>query len=388
MHTMLTIETEALPIHVWARPEDLEGQDGAIEQARNLANHPRAVLRVGLMPDFHQGYGMPIGGVFATRESVVPNAVGVDIGCGMMAVETDLEVARFSREDLEKIRQGVHLRVPVGNGPQGQHRHPNPKASRLPQYGEDMEVVFKRFEHASYQLGTLGGGNHFIEFQTDEYGALWVMIHSGSRALGKAICDHYDALTIKQGPRDNLGYLDIHDTAFGRYISEMSFAMDWAEENRTCMFDAVIETFGSDLGINLVGAIQQEVRTHHNYANSETHDGQVVMVHRKGAVKAEGLVTIPGSMGTASYIAGGLMNPLAFNTCSHGAGRVMGRKQANREITKEQAVAAMGQVVYGIRDGDFDEMPMAYKDVDQVMANQSDLVTPLYRLRPLAVVKG
>lgn len=385
---MYTIDTEKLPILVWAEQSDLAGFEEAIGQAKNLANHPLARQHVALMPDFHVGYGMPIGGVFATKGGVVPNAVGVDIGCGMIAARTDIEAASLDRQTLQLIRQRIHARIPVGRA---HHERAQPLWDGA---GIDAPVIAQNLKSARNQIGTLGGGNHFVELQTDEAGKVWFMVHSGSRNIGRLVCDHYDK--IARGAMERLGveladmdlaYLPDDAPEHDEYIESMWWCCRFAEESRERMIGAVEEAVRSVVpdGWQVIGDL---VQTHHNYAALEEHFGEEVLVHRKGAVRAEGPVIIPGSMGTASYIAEGRAEESSFRTCSHGAGRVMGRKQANREISHEEAVKAMEHVVFGIRKGDYEEMPQAYKDIHQVMANQADLVRPTHVLKPLAVVKG
>ncbi len=392
---MLTIATERLPIRIWAQPEDLEGFDEPIAQARNLANHPIARQFVCLMPDFHVGYGMPIGGVLATAGGVVPNAVGVDIGCGMIAARTDIEAAQFSKETLQALRLAIHQRIPVG-----MKHHDRSQASAFIRANRDVpegaDVIREQLEAADRQIGTLGSGNHFIELQRDvDSGLLWLMLHSGSRNVGKRTCDHYHGhakrymkelgLTV---PHADLSYLPEGPAEHDSYLWSMHWCMAFAEANRQHMLDNVCAAFREVTGIALAEHIDLQFDTHHNFAALEEHFGEMVWVHRKGAVKAEGLVTIPGSMATSSYICEGLSPPQSFNTCSHGAGRVMGRKQANRTIQHDAAVEAMQHVVFNVRQGDYDEMPMVYKDINRVIEAQSDLVRPLHRLLPLAVVKG
>ena len=390
---MLRIETEKLPILVWAEPENLAGYDSAIDQAKNLANHPLARQHVALMPDFHVGYGMPIGGVFATQGGIVPNAVGVDIGCGMIACRTELDAADLDRETLGRIRQAVHRRVPVGNGPGG-----NQKTAQDMTWAEalatgERPVIAANLEATSRQLGTLGGGNHFIELQRDEDGRVWFMVHSGSRGLGQKVCTHYDKVARTYSREfggtfveKDLAFLPSGAPEYREYVDAMNWCCRFAEVNRERMLAAVAESAREVLDREVI--VEQTVQTHHNYAALEQHNGEEVLVHRKGAVRAEGPVIIPGSMGTASYIGEGRALPASFRTCSHGAGRVLGRKEANRRITHEQAVEAMKHVVFGVRSGDYEEIPQAYKDIDRVIANQADLVTPTHRLVPLAVVKG
>jgi tRNA-splicing ligase RtcB len=392
---MFTIGTERLPIRVWAEPSDLAGFDEAIAQARNLANHPLARQFVCLMPDFHVGYGMPIGGVLATEGGVVPNAVGVDIGCGMIAARTAIEAASVSRDELQQLRLAVHQRVPVG-----MKHHDRPQRSDfIRTHRETIEgavTIREQMDAADKQIGTLGSGNHFIEVQHDpETGLLWLMLHSGSRNVGKRTCDFYHALARRAMdengiavPHADLSYLPEGSPEHDSYLWSMQWCMEFAEANRQHMLAAVCDAFREVTGIDLEERIDLAFDTHHNFAASEEHFGRRLWVHRKGAVKAEGLVTIPGSMGTASYICEGRRPEQSFNTCSHGAGRVMGRNQANRSISHEEAIRAMEHVVFNVRSGDYDEMPMVYKDINRVVEAQADLVLPLHRLLPLAVVKG
>lgn len=385
---------ERLPIKMWL-PEGEELDDKTMGQARNLANLPPAVKWIGVMPDCHLGYGMPIGGVLVTQDAVVPNAVGVDIGCGMIAVRfRDVTADMLSMALLQAWRIATHVGVPVG---MASHKEPKEIPASI-NLGEQDPFFDKHRDLIARQLGTLGGGNHFIELQAEDPGdVVWLMLHSGSRALGKAICDRYHKIALKYSrdwytplPDPDLAFLPRGAAEHAQYLAEMRFAMRFAEENRAAMLQAAVAALGDVLGYSwpAVPEIDMRIETHHNFARIENHHGANVIVHRKGAVHAKGLVTIPGSMGTASYIGEGLENPDSFATCSHGAGRVLGRKQANRTITRAQAEESMRGVVFGIRDGDFDEMPAAYKDIDAVMAAQTDLVRPVYRLRPLAVVKG
>jgi tRNA-splicing ligase RtcB len=387
--TCQTIETEALPIRVWAVGE-IDLDDQVFVQARNLANLPIAREWICLMPDYHVGYGMPIGGVLATEGGVVPNAVGVDIGCGMIAARTAFMAGDFSRDQLQAVREAVHARVPVGLK---HHESRQPLPEDLVADSRELPRVSAEIDRAAFQVGTLGSGNHFIELQRDEEGRLWIMLHSGSRNVGFRVCNHYhgEAKALMQAlgvelPDMDLAYLPADSPLHDEYLAEMAWCMRFAEANRIHMFgevcDAIEEVIGARPGFDL------RFDTHHNFARMERHSGKELLVHRKGAVRAEGLVTIPGSMGTASYIGEGLLPAASFETCSHGAGRVMGRKEANRTISHEQAVAQMSHVVFGVRAGDYDEMPVAYKDIDNVMQAQADLVRPVHRLLPLAVVKG
>jgi len=394
----VVITTEKLPIKLWVPDQTDIIDENVLQQFRNLANHPLAFKWIGAMPDYHLGYGMPIGGVFATRGGVVPNAVGVDIGCGMIAVRTWYRAEEFSTETLQKLRIAIHQRVPVGMG--SNHKTAQVLPPRLMESDVRLRIVNDQRDHASYQLGTLGAGNHFIEIQKEggyEDGRVWLMLHSGSRGIGTKVCNHYHKLALKfmdkyhsAIPDRDLAFLASDTLEYWNYLQEMNWCLAFAEENREAMLRAVFEAFQEVVGgpLSEVPSYNLKVDTHHNFVAKENHFGENVWVHRKGAVKATGLVTIPGSMGTASYIGEGLVPAESFNTCSHGAGRVLGRKAANKAITRERAEETMQGVVFGIRDGDFDEMPDAYKDIDAVMAAQADLVKPVHRLTPMAVVKG
>jgi tRNA-splicing ligase RtcB len=370
-------------------------EDGALEQAVNLAFLPFLHKHVAIMPDCHQGYGMPIGGVIATKGVIIPNAVGVDIGCGMCAVKVldyipDVDVIK---NILGKIRE----RIPVGFKKHSEKQsldilpdHDNPDNS--------MPVIHQHIENAAQSMGTLGGGNHFIELQKDKENNLWVMIHSGSRNVGKQVCDFYNKIAKKLNnewyssinPKWDLAFLPFADIITEHYILEMNWCVEFALRNRKAMMNIIL-----DILCEAVGTIQENdiINIAHNYATMENHFGVNVMVHRKGATLArEGTVgIIPGSQGTASYIVEGLGNPDSFNSCSHGAGRVMGRKQAQRELdldTEKERLDKKG-ILHSIRGvKDLDEAAGAYKDIDAVMEAQKDLVSITTKLEPIAVVKG
>ena len=399
---MKVINSEKLPIKIWITIEgwmngnyDTEpGFIDAIQQAKNLANHPLARKHVALMPDFHVGYGMPIGGVLATQGGVVPNAVGVDIGCGMIAMRTNMDAEKLSKEDLQNIRLQIHKLIPVGmNHHKEKQNHELLSTDNLILSGmNNNPVIREQWEKADYQIGTLGGGNHFIEIQKDQHGKVWVMIHSGSRNLGKQVCDYYhkkakelNELWHSDIPDPDLAFLPEGTKEYDEYMKAMNFCLAFAEASRLQMLNSVKDAFEA-WGFEFEA--EEIFDTHHNFAAKEHHFNQNFLIHRKGAVKAEGKLTIPGSMGTASYICEGLQPTESFNTCSHGAGRAMGRKHANSVITHDQAKEMMKDVVFGIKQGDYDEMPIAYKDIHDVIKWQSDLVKPLYTLTPLAVCKG
>lgn len=377
---MKVITTEKLPIKMWLD----EIEDGALDQAKNLANLPFAFKHIAIMPDSHVGYGMPIGGVMATNGVIVPNAVGVDIGCGMCAVKTSL--TEINQDELKRIMGEIRKQIPVGFG----HQKAKQDENLMPKL-EFGEIVAREREKALTQIGTLGGGNHFIEIQKGSDGHIWVMIHSGSRNFGLQVANHYNKLAeeINQKwqssvPKEwQLAFLPMDDRTGRDYLAEMSYCVEFALANRKLMMDRIMEIFGveHDPMINIA----------HNYAVMENHFGRNVMVHRKGATKAnKGLVgIIPGSMGTKSYIVEGLGNRESFESCSHGAGRKMGRKQAIATLNLLDEQNKMEGILGKPRTQDeLEEAPGAYKDIDIVMENQADLVKILVELKPLAVIKG
>lgn len=387
-----TIGSEQQPIKLWL--DDIE--DGALAQAKNLANLPFVHHHVAIMPDAHQGYGMPIGGVMATRDVVIPNAVGVDIGCGMAAVRTSL--SSLSREQLKESMRLIRNAVPVGFR---HHQQPQDKGM-MPTQGKHsrgvLSVVKREYKNALYQLGTLGGGNHFIEIQKGSDGRIWLMVHSGSRNLGFKVANYYNRLAIDLNSRQGskipknwqLAFLLV-DSAEGRnYLSEMDFCVDFARANRELMLQRIEEAL-----VQAAAPVYFDppINIAHNYAAQEHHFNKDVMVHRKGATRARDgeFGIIPGSQGTPSYIVRGLGNPESFQSCSHGAGRRMGRKAAQRQLdlAKEQERLDKQGIIHAIRGKkDLDEAAGAYKDIDQVIDNQLDLVEVVVTLRPLAVIKG
>lgn len=391
------ISTEKFPIKMWL--DDLE--DSALVQARNLANLPFVHSHVALMPDAHMGYGMPIGGVIATKGVVIPNAVGVDIGCGMCATSTTLTPEDVDRELLENVVNKIRLKVPVGF-----NRYRDVQLwGDLPEIelnGVGYQVLERELDVAKRSLGTLGGGNHFIEIQKGSDGYIWVMVHSGSRNLGKQVADHYNKIAKELNEKwysavpakYQLAFLP-EDSEEGRmYIDEMQFCIKYAEENRRRISSVATDVlFDMVRKRGLTPDVHSWLDVAHNYAEKEHHFGKDVWVHRKGATLArEGIDgVIPGSQGTKSYIVRGKGNPDSFNSCSHGAGRVMGRKAAKRTLdlkTEQKRLDDQG-IVHNIRStDDLDEASGAYKPIDVVMANQTDLVKVVVELTPMAVIKG
>ena len=382
-----------VPIKSWA--PDLEAR--ALEQAINLSNLPFAIDHVALMPDAHAGYGMPIGGVLFADRAVVPYAIGVDIGCGVALVETDLTVETLGAEGLERVLETIDAGVPTGFETLDRAVDRD-EAEEAIGFELPDSVRAAWFEKSLTQLGTLGGGNHFLEIQRDGNGRVFVMLHSGSRSLGKAICDesHKRALALNKAwhsdlPHDELAYLPVGSDEFGAYWKAMAFALRFAEVNRTRMLDVVEAAFERHTAI---GRFDRVVDVHHNYAAWETHGGMTGIVHRKGAVRARDgeTVLIPGSMGTASYVGEGLGNAESFHTCQHGAGRAMSRTAARKAKTSTAVYAemeALGVVLRSSEPKDVaEEAAFAYKDIESVMAASASLVRATKRLTPLGVVKG
>ena len=386
------ISTEKRPIKLWLDDMEL----GALAQARNLANHPFTFRHVAVMPDAHEGYGMPIGGVLACDGAVIPNAVGVDIGCGMCAAQTALP--GLARETLKKILGLIRSAVPVGfeHHKRQQDRNLMPDPARLD--GVEKSIVRQQFEAGCKQIGTLGGGNHFIEIQQGDDGHVWLMIHSGSRNIGLKVAEHYNRLAVSLNERWRsevlkawqLAFLPLETREAQDYLAEMSWCVDFALASRTLMMERVKAAVQE-----IVGAVEfpQFINIAHNYAAMEEHFGKEVLIHRKGATRAFAgeFGIIPGSQGSRSFIVIGKGNPESYCSCSHGAGRKMGRGQAQRELNLQAEVErldALG-VVHGIRNQkDLDEAPGSYKDIETVMENQSDLVDIAVSLLPLAVIKG
>jgi len=362
------------------------------------------------MPDCHSGYGMPIGGVLATKGVVIPNAVGVDIGCGMSAVKTSLKAEQLDKETLKKIMSKIREVVPVGFAHHKQYQPdsnmPNGNIITSSWNLNKKHIVDKEYESALKQLGTLGGGNHFIEIQKDTDNNIWIMIHTGSRNLGYKVAKYYNDLAIElnerwfsQVPKKwELAFLPIETQEAKDYMNEMQYCVDFALANRKLMmdrilFDCIEPSLKSNYVFNLTEDYEKIINIAHNYASWENHFGENVIVHRKGATLArQGTIgIIPGSQGTKSYIVKGLGNKESFESCSHGAGRKMGRKEACRQLNLEEEIKKLDDqgIVHGIRNqSNLEEAVGAYKDIISVMENQADLVSILVELSPLAVIKG
>lgn len=384
-----------VPVFNWAD----QVEETAMVQIRNLAKLPFAFHHIAIMPDCHSGYGMPIGGVLATQNVVIPNAVGVDIGCGMCAMKTSLKAEQLPPQKIKEIfggtaDGGIRSIVPVGFS----HQNKAESESLLPPLKGEYYIINQEYQSARKQIGTLGGGNHFIEIQRDEEDWVWIMIHSGSRNLGLKVANHYNKIASDLNERyfssvtkkQELAFLPVLSSEAQLYLSEMQYCVDFAFANRKLMMERIFDVLNEQCGIKQDGTL---INIAHNYALLENHFGQNVWVHRKGATLArKGTVgIIPGSQGTASYIVEGLGNPDSFMSCSHGAGRKMSRTKAISNLSLEKEISRMDsqRIVHGIRNKcDLDESASAYKNIDEVMELQKDLVKIVHKLMPMGVIKG
>ena len=390
---MYEIELNSTPVKIWAKFVDPH----AMMEIVNLSTLPFVFHHLAFMPDVHGGKGMPIGGVLATRGVVIPNAVGVDIGCGMCAVKTSLCVEDIPQEVLRKqIMRGIRKQIPLGFD----HHKTAQDESFMPK-GFDVDklaVVSRQYVSATKQVGTLGGGNHFIELQKDTEGALWVMIHSGSRNLGAQVGNYYNekAKVLNRrwfsavSPDIDMAFLPMQSDEAHAYWDEMLYCVEFALCNRRLMMDRICQVIGDAFPD---AQFEPLINIAHNYAAWENHFDENVVVHRKGATRARAGETgiIPGSQGTKSYIVEGLGNPDSFQSCSHGAGRAMSRTEAVRNLSLEAEVTRLESqgIVHAIRGPkDLEEAAGAYKDIGEVMANQADLVKIVTELSPVAVIKG
>lgn len=387
-----------VPIRMWANPADVEAQ--AMQQLRNVSTLPW-IKGLAVMPDVHYGKGATVGSVIAMHNAICPAAVGVDIGCGMSAVKTSLTAADLP-DDLSGLRFAIEAQIPVGRA---MHDSPvnmtNVHGFRVRELdmvrGEFYSVsekVHDRGDRALKQLGTLGGGNHFIEFCLDTNDDVWLMLHSGSRNIGKELAEVHIATAQKLGHNQDLVDRDLavflSDTPeMDAYRHDLFWAQRYAKQNRAIMmhlFQDVVKRQFSGANVQF----EPEISCHHNYVSEERYDGLDLLVTRKGAIRAgQGEYgIIPGSMGTGSYIVQGLGNSASFNSASHGAGRKMSRGAAKRNFTMEDFERQTLGVECRKDSGVLDEIPGSYKDIRQVMDQQSDLVEVVAQLKQLVCVKG
>jgi len=401
-YELLHAEGSPVPIKGWVRGVPVD--EGARRQLHNLAQVPFVGPWVAVMPDVHLGIGATVGSVIPTRGAIIPAAVGVDIGCGMAAVRTTLTANQLP-DDLAPLRASLERGIPVGNGRGGEHHKvPDGIGTRLRDSGlaDRLEKIRDRHpkirpDKLDRQLGTLGGGNHFVELCLDEEDRVWVMLHSGSRGTGNLIGTYFIEKARQALEKRVLGFhLPDRDLAFflegeplfEDYIEAVSWAQDYARHNREAMMARVLHDLRHKLPKFQTDKLA--VNCHHNYVERETHFGQDLLVTRKGAVSARTgeLGIIPGSMGTRSYIVRGKGHADSFHSCSHGAGRVMSRGEARKQITLPMHREATAHVECRKDSGVLDESPAAYKPIEAVMAAQSDLVEVLHTLRQVLCIKG
>lgn len=395
--------TGSVPVKIWTK--DIEPE--ALAQLKNLARLPFIARQgVACMPDVHAGIGSTVGTVIATDKAIIPAAVGVDIGCGMVATRLSLKASQLP-DSLAKIRSEIERVVPMGTG--GEHKDAKgtsyyfgkPTFDGSSPMPESVARVFKGNENvaahkAGKQLGTLGSGNHFIEICIDENEDVWVMLHSGSRGIGNMIGSYY----INKGkelmeqfhitlPDGDLAYLPQGTDLFEDYVSAVGWAQNYAMENRKEMLKAVLDVLRKEIPVQF-GITEEAINCHHNYVEKEHHFGKDLWITRKGAIRArEGdLGIIPGSMGQRSYIVRGKGNKEAYCSCSHGAGRKMSRKKARDTFTLADLAAQTAGVECRKDDAVLDEIPGSYKDIDVVMENQKSLVDVVHVLKQVLCCKG
>lgn len=394
-----TISETRVPVKIWTDEID----DTAKNQLKNIANLPFVHHHVAAMPDVHLGIGATIGSVIPTHKAIIPASVGVDIGCGMMAVETSLKAEQLP-DNLRQLRSAIESAVPVGFNMHSVRNIPEAVAGTV---NAGLVRILKKYpklaENAkrgtsqrwARQIGTLGGGNHFIEVCLDTEGKVWVMLHSGSRGIGNKIGSHFIAeakeLLTHRGvklPDKNLAWFDEGTELFDDYVFAVEWAQDYAAKNRQVMMSAVIEALRMTLPEFVLEATA--INCHHNYVARESHFGADVYVTRKGAIRAgKGeLGIIPGSMGAKSFIVRGRGNADSFESCAHGAGRKMSRTAAKRRFNRQDLVEQTRGVECRKDKAVIDEIPAAYKDIDAVMANQNDLVKIVTTLKQVVCVKG
>jgi tRNA-splicing ligase RtcB (3'-phosphate/5'-hydroxy nucleic acid ligase) len=393
-----TIEEGGVPVRVWT--DDVEAE--ALKQLVNVSRLPFVFRHVAAMPDVHTGIGATVGAVIPTRGAIIPAAVGVDIGCGMGAVRLSLTAADLP-DKLSRVRGAIEAAVPVGFGQHdardalGRAAKPFARAlDRIADKHPKLATMHKKFDETWVrQLGTLGGGNHFIEVCRDEEDRVWVMLHSGSRGIGNAIGRYFIERArehcLKEArrlPDRDLAWLDEGTPLFDDYVEAVGWAQDYASANRREMMALVLEALGRVL--RPFAASEEAINCHHNYVERERHFGESVLVTRKGAIRAGPgeLGIIPGSMGAKSYIVRGRGDPESFSSCSHGAGRRMSRTEAKRRFSRADLERQTAGVECRKDPGVIDEIPGAYKSIDEVMANQTDLVEVVHTLKQVVCVKG
>ncbi|MCE9668779.1 RtcB family protein [Myxococcus stipitatus] len=377
-------EAGAVPILVWTRTLP----PGAEKQLRHIAAQPYVVEHVAAMPDLHVAEGLAVGTVFATEHHVVPGALGGDLGCGVSAHRFPFPAASLGRDVLARLLTRLAQEVPVGDAVHRGRGLSLPPELESP--GLSTQKLARAWERlAPRHLGTLGGGNHFLELDRDAGGDLWLLLHTGSRGVGAAIADHHLRVARASG-EGSLPGLDVRTPEGAACLADVALACRFARANRDALAARAVALVAEELGV--APDVAATVDVHHNHVARETHFGRPLWIHRKGAVGLaageRGLV--PGSMGTASYVVEGLAEPRAFRSCSHGAGRVLSRREARERIRPQALAHALRRVVFdaGRAAALVEEAPAAYRDIAEVLEDEADLVTPRLRLTPLAVLKG
>ena len=397
---------QTVPVKIWTDDVDKK----TLDQLTASASLPFIHKHIAAMPDVHLGLGSTVGSVIPTYKAIIPAAVGVDIGCGMNAIRLSATANQLP-DTLAPIRMGIERAIPLGLGTGHKKRHHHsdrlrhiPADKRNEMKDRYQKILYKHPEITKrmkdsnswvYQLGSLGSGNHFIEICLDEDDQVWVMLHSGSRGIGNHIGRYFIALAQKemevhfiQLPNRDLAYLCEGTQSFDDYVEAVAWAQDYALENRRQMMTMVLEVLRKHLPDFEI--IDEGANCHHNYVALESHFGKNVYVTRKGAIRArkDDIGIIPGSMGTRSYIVRGLGDKDSFSSCSHGAGRVMSRTEAKRKFTQEDLKKQTAGIECRKDKGVIDEIPGAYKSIDEVMRNQTDLVEVLFELHQVVNVKG
>ncbi len=392
------LTSQRVPVKIWTDDIDEKSR----QQLANIASLPFIHHHVAAMPDVHLGIGATIGSVIATHKAIIPAAVGVDIGCGMVACRLSITGNDLDEKSLQKVFDQISRDVPVGRA---QHKDDRARVDAAKPFEARLDAMthkhpqllkaFGKFSKWVNQMGTLGGGNHFIEVCLDESSQVWVMLHSGSRGIGNALASYFIELARQdmerwmiQLPDRDLAYFPEGTEHFDDYVEAVTWAQEYAMQNRREMADLVLAALRRHLpGFEVTSEV---VNCHHNYVAREQHYGANVWVTRKGAIRArEGdLGIIPGSMGARSYIVRGMGNPESFTSCAHGAGRRMSRTAAERQFSAADLIQQTEGVICRKDKGVVDEIPGAYKDIDTVMSNQADLVTPLHTLKQVVCVKG
>ena len=393
-----TLKSSNKDVHLWTPVHEVESE--ALTQLRNVASLPWVFHHVAVMPDVHYGKGATVGSVIAMKDAVSPAAVGVDIGCGMGAIKTSLKASDLP-DNLDGLRSAIEAAIPVGFD---SHEEPAFRGSSPEAIKRDGAQLFSEFRgltdkvqdilgRAKRQVGTLGGGNHFIEICLDEDSNVWLMLHSGSRNIGKSLAEFHIGVAKKLAhnqllPDRDLAVFLAGTPEMAAYRNDLFWAQRYAFLNRRVMFELLKRAVADTVGRTL--EYDEPILCHHNYVSEENHFGEDVVVTRKGAISARQgeLGIIPGSMGTKSYIVEGLGNPESFCSASHGAGRRMSRGAAKRTFTQADLEAQTAGVCCRKDLGVLDEIPGAYKDIDQVMANQADLVKVRAVLKQVLCVKG